>query len=182
MSGKYSFYLKSDDPSRQLPGKVIMGLADTETIFHVGLKLVAYIYYYRERLQIETRVPNDAIQFVPDLVQLDYQLRPKLWIECGECGISKLNKLAVKAPEAEICVVKKSFAAGEELLRMMEKEKLRRGRYQILALEYEPFAEMCGLAADRNQVYWFKAIPEEQVMQLEFNGLWFELGYSLHNF
>ena len=37
-----------------------------------------------------------TLAYVPDVVQLDYELRPKLWVECGECTVQKLDRLAVK--------------------------------------------------------------------------------------
>jgi hypothetical protein len=83
-----------------------------------------------------------AIPFVPDLVQLDYQLRPQLRIVCGECGVNKLPKLPVKASEAEIWIVKRSLPAAKHLLEAMEKVVLRQGRYRIIALDQAMVEEM----------------------------------------
>jgi len=177
MSNKYSFHLTSEDPRRKLPGKIIIGQSETETIAHVALKLFGYLYFFRERLQIETRVPNDAIPFVPDLVQLDYELRPVLWVECGECSIAKLHKLAVKAPEAELWVVKRSQAAAEETIRAMVKEELRRERYQVIGLDAELFEELCRLIAPRNEMFWLKISENPLEMHFDLNGLWFEMPF-----
>ena len=107
MTAKYSFHLESRDRRRDLPRKIIIGRQDPETRLHVALKLLAYLIFFRPRLQIATNLHMDSIPFVPDLVQLDYELRPKLWVECGECSVGKLNKLAVKVPEAEIWVMRR---------------------------------------------------------------------------
>src|SRR6185437_13370747 len=129
MSGKYTFNLTSQDPRRNLPPKIIIGQDETETVADVVLKAIGFVLFYRDRLQIQTRLPNEMITFVPDLSQLDYELRPILWVECGECTISKLHKLAVKAPDAEIWVLQPSLQAAEDTLRGMAREDLRRGRY-----------------------------------------------------
>jgi hypothetical protein len=50
MSNKYSFRLKSQDPSRNLPDKVVIGQQDTETVAHVVLKMFAFILFHRERI------------------------------------------------------------------------------------------------------------------------------------
>jgi hypothetical protein len=171
---KYSFRLESRDRRHELPGKIIIGQEDTETINHVLLKLLAYVLFYRERLQLEVNLHQDSIPFKPDLVQLDYELRPKLWVECGECSVAKLDKLAVKVPEAEIWVVKKSPVEIENLVRAMAKEELRRERYHLIGFDSEVFQELCGLLSSRNQFTWIGGGLEEQTMQFDFNGLWFD--------
>ena len=182
MPSKYSFRFESRDRKRPLPGNIIIGQDDTETIAHVVLKVLGFVLFYRERLQIEGNIHNDSIPFQPDLVWLDYELRPKLWIECGECSVSKLNKLAVKVPEAEIWVLKRSLAQAEHLRAAMEKENLRRGRYQLLAFDPEMFDELCGLVSSRNEVVWFGGNFELAQMQFEFNQLWFDSTFNVLEF
>lgn len=180
--GKFSFNLSSDDPARKFPAKIIIGQAETETVMHVGLKLLGYLLFFRDRIQIETRLPDLMIPFVPDLAQLDYELRPRLWVECGECSIGKLHKLAVKAPEAELWVIKRSYAAAEDTLRAMAKEDLRRDRYNIIGVDPGTFEEMCSLIQSRNSLYWFKADFDAGEMQFDLNGLWFELPFRIYRF
>lgn len=182
VSAKYSFRFDSRDRKRALPGSIIIGQADTETIAHVVLKMLGFVLFYRDRLQIEGDVHNHAISFRPDLLWLDYEMRPKLWVECGECGVNKLDKLAVKVPEADIWVLKRSLAHAEQLFAAMRKEELRRDRYSILAFDHEMFEELCGLVASRNEVVWFGASFETNSMQFEFNQLWFESPFSVLRF
>jgi hypothetical protein len=182
LSSKYSFRFESRDRKRPLPGNIIIGQNDTETVAHVILKLLGYVLFYRERLQMEGNIHNDSIPFQPDLVWLDYELRPRLWIECGECSVSKLNKLGVKVPEAEIWVLKRSLSHLEHLRAAMEKEQLRRGRYHLLAFDPEMFDELCGLLGTRNSLVWFGANFEGPQMQFEFNQLWFEASFAVVHF
>lgn len=179
MSAKYSFNLTSEDSRRRFPGKIIIGQGETETITHVGLKLLGYLLFFRERLQLETRLPNEMIQYVPDLVQLDYELRPVLWVECGECSIGKLHKLAVKAHDAEIWVVKKSFGAAEETIRAMQRENLRRDRYNVIGLDHAAFEEMCAQIQSRNDIFWLCGTFDPPEMQFDLNGLWFEMPFKV---
>ena len=150
MSAKYNFSFQSHEARRPLPAKLIIAQHETETIVHVGLKLLAFLWFARDRLQVEVNLHDDNIPFLPDLVQLDYEMRPALWVECGECSLSKLNKLAVKVPDAEIWIVKKSPADAEQLLRAMEREDLRRDRYRIVALDAAGFEEVCRHLGPRN--------------------------------
>ena len=182
MSAKFSFNLTGQDSRRKFPTKIIIGQADTETIIHVGLKLLGYLIFFRERIQLETRVPSDAIPYVPDLVQLDYELRPRLWVECGECSIAKLDKLAVKAPEAELWVLKKSFAAAEETIAAMRKEGLRTNRYKIMGLDGELFTEMCEVIESRNDLFWVKMCDDPSELHFDLNAFWFEMPFRVMHF
>src|SRR5688572_8772718 len=102
MSARYIFNLTSEERRRSFPGKIIISQQPTETVAQVILKLLGYLLFYRERIQIDAREHLEMFPFLPDLVEFDYELRIKLWVECGECTITKLDKLAVKVPEAEI--------------------------------------------------------------------------------
>ena len=133
MSSRFAFHVESEDKRRELPERVFIGRKDTETTADVLLKFLSFALFQRERLQIGPELHDDNIPLTPDLVQLDYTMRPALWIECGEVTAAKLDKLAVKAPESEIWVVKRSPAEVEPLLREMAKHKLRRQRYHLLA-------------------------------------------------
>ena len=178
MSAKFTFVMHSEDRHRALPHKVIIGRNETETVAHVTLKFLSYAIFYRERLLIETNLHNEQIPFVPDLVQLDYELRPGLWIECGECTLSKLRKLAAKAPGAEIWVVKRNEQDARHLLQAMEKEDLRQGRYQILGLDAGMFREVAALTDVKNEVTWYRGEFEPPRLQFEYNGIWFDTGFT----
>src|SRR5262245_52159807 len=177
MPGKFIFDLHSEERRRPLPAKIIVGQRENESVRHVMLKFLAFVLFYRERLQIEPRLPDDSIQFEPDIVQLDYTLRPVLWVECGDCGVSKLHKLAVKAPEAEIWVIKRSLAEAQGLHRAMAKEELRRDRYGLLALDPAMFDELCGMLGPRNRLNWYTGALEPPHAQFDFNGLWFDTSF-----
>lgn len=182
MSGKYSFDLKSEERRRPLPPKIIVGQKENEGVNHVLLKFMAYVLFHRERLQIEPRLLDDNIPFEPDVIQLDYSLRPALWIECGECSVGKLHKLAVKVPDAEIWVVKRSPADAENLFRAMAKEELRRDRYGIIGLDPAMFDEMCALFRPRNELAWFSGEFDPPRLQFDFNGLWFDASFTVMKF
>lgn len=185
MAAKFTFQCSSDDRRRPLPHKVLFGLGQNETVRHVALKFIAWVLFYRERLQIETAVPNDSIPFVPDLAQLGYDLSLLLWVECGECSTLKLHKLAVKCPEAEIWIMKPSPADAEVLLQTMQREEFRKGRYGLIGLEPDMVEELCGLIRERNQFHWFaggfagETGREQAQLQFELNGLWFDHSFQV---
>ncbi len=182
LAAKFTFQCTSEDRRRPLPHKILFGLGLNETGRHIVLKFLAWVLFYRERLTIETDVQNDSIPFVPDLCQLGYDMRPMLWVECGECSVGKLHKLAVKCPEAELWVVKRSPADVEQLLRSMAKEELRRNRYGLISFDPEVVDELIGLLQERNTFHLFRADFEERQLQFEFNQLWFETTFEVARF
>lgn len=179
MANKFNFTLTSDDGRRALPHKIIIGLGINESIRHVAMKFLGWVLFYRERLSIDTDVQNDAIPFVPDLVELGYDMRPVLWVECGDCSTAKLHKIAVKCPEASVWVLKSSTDEAQALLRTMKKEEFRRNRYGIVALDPDFFAEICGLMRERNQFHLFRVDFEAGTIQFEFNELWFDTRFEV---
>ena len=146
------------------------------------LKLLSFLLFYRDRLLIEPRLDDDSIPFRPDLVELDYELRPTLWVECGQCSVQKLDKLAVKVPEADLWVIKRSGAEVEELLHGMRKGGLRRNRYRLLALDHDMFDELRQRLETRNTVFWVHGSLDPPVMQFDFNGLWYEMDCQAFEF
>jgi uncharacterized protein YaeQ len=182
LAAKFTFQCTSDDGRRPLPHKVLFGLGINETSRHIILKFMAWVLFYRDRLQVETNVQNDAIPYVPDLCQLGYDMRPTLWVECGECSVAKLNKLAVKCPESEIWVVKGSLQDATSLMRTMEKEELRKNRYGIIALDSEMVQELIQLIRERNSFHLHRVDWEEKQMQFDFNDLWFDSSFQILRF
>ena len=179
MPGRFTFQMTSDDRRRPLPHKILLGQRPTESVRHVFMKFLAWVLFFRDRLVIEGDVQNDAIPFEPDLVQLGYDMRPLLWIECGDCSTSKLDKLAVKCPGAEIWIIKPAVTEARTLLHTMEREEFRRGRYGIIALEESMVHEASMLLGDRNTFHWHRGQMDSPQLQFDLNGLWFDHGFEV---
>ncbi|MSU63265.1 MAG: hypothetical protein EXS31_12855 [Pedosphaera sp.] len=182
MAHKHSFTLISSDPTRVLPRRLIIGQQQTDTIAYVALKLLGYLLFHRERLQIETNLHQISIPYVPNLVELNYELDPVLWVECGECSVEKLDKLAVKVPRAEIWILRRSFGEVDDLVRAMTRAELRRERYNLAGLDAELFAEFCGLISGRDELTWVSGTFDPPEIQFDFNGLWFDIPLKVVKF
>jgi uncharacterized protein YaeQ len=185
LAAKYTFQFVSDDRRRPLPHKLLLALQPNESNRHIALKLLGWLLFWRERMQVETEVPDDSIPFVPDVCVLGYDLRPQLWLECGDCGTAKLHKVSVKCQEAEIWCLKRSPAEAEGLLQQMAKDELRRGRFGVIAFDPPFFDEVAGLLRERNTLHWFRGglggEPgiDEPTLQFELNGLWFDTTFRV---
>lgn len=182
MSARYSFRLTTSDPRCDFPHKLLLSQDEAETPEHVLLRLLGYLLFFRDRLEVNASLQDDNIPYRPDLVQVDYQLQPVLWVECAECPVEKLNRLAVKAPTAELWVLKPSPEAAEAYLQAMAKAGLRRNRYRIVAFDRVMMDELLGLLEPRNEVFWVQGVFDPPLLQLEFNGLWFDHEFTIHEF
>jgi hypothetical protein len=116
------------------------------------------------------------------LIQLDYELRPALWIECGLPEAAKLDKLAVKAPLAELWIVTRSAGEIEALMREMRRRELRQNRYRLLGFEATIFDELVSLFGTRNELTLYRLDFAERLIQIDFNGVWFEGSLELESF
>lgn len=182
MSAKFTVRLASEIANHPLPSKILLNQELLEPLDHVLLKLLAFVLFQRDRLQIEPRLHDDNIPFVPDLVQLDYELKPALWVECGDTPVPKLDKLAVKAPWAELWVVLRSRESLETHRREMQRLDVRRDRYELFAFDEKMFDEMLALFAARNELTLYRFSMEECELQLDFNGIWFDAEFVRETF
>lgn len=112
-------------------------------------------------------------------MELDYEMRPRLWIECGECTPQKLDKLAVKVPEAEIWIVGATRLSAHHLIAAMTRADLRRQRYQVIGFDDLMIEEMNRLLAPRNDLLWVSGTFQPAELQFDFNGLWFDATFEL---
>ena len=182
MVTKYVFNLESQDHRRDLPSKIIIVQKGVETVVEVLQRLFGYLILFRDGILMQKDLHDEYIPFVPDLVQLDYQLQPAFWAECGECTPKKLNKLAVKVHEGEIWIVRSSEEEVVGLVRQLDKAKARRKRFHILQLDEAMLAEIGESLQVRNDITWYSGRFEPPQVQFDFNGLWFEAPFSVTNY
>lgn len=182
LSAKFTFRLTSNLRNHPLPAKILIAQQPVEPLDHVLLKLLAFVVFQRDRLQLQPRLHDDNVPYVPDLLQLDFTLRPVLWVDCGDVSVARLDKLAVKTPWAEIWAVTRSRQHLDVLAGEMTRLNLRRNRYRLLAFDGGMFEEMLRLLNERNELALYGASLETGELQLDFNGLWFEGTMAVERF
>lgn len=174
--------MESHEARRELPRKIILIQHPMEPRSTLLLRLLGFVLFHRDRLAIQSREHLETLPFLPDLIQLDFELRPSLWVECGDCSVEKLDRLAVKAPGSEIWVIKKTMEEAEVLMLAMKKHHLRTNRYSLLAFEALNFGELESMLKNRNELVLHSASFETPGMQFEFNGLWFDESFKIFQF
>jgi uncharacterized protein YaeQ len=170
---KLTFALASDEKTRKLPSKIVVSQGQNETLDHVLLKALAFVMFYRDRLRLEVDVELPGVPFVPDLVALGLDGRPELWIECGEVSLHKLEKLTLKLNDTDLWLVKRTAGEVAKTLELARRNLKRLQRLRLMTFDPGFLPEMLSLATGSNSIHLVKLVPWE-LMQLNFNGLWFE--------
>lgn len=83
--------------------RVIFSSFVGESTWHVALKLLAYLIYRQRRPLVEYGVGQ---RYKPDLVVLRDDGRVRLWIDCGETSLRKLERVVTANPVARVVIVK----------------------------------------------------------------------------
>jgi hypothetical protein len=159
-----------------LPAQLTLLGRQTEQPTHLLLKLLAFLMLFRDRLQLEPPRPRDDLRFRPDLLELNDTGDPLLWVECGECSLAKLARLAPHVPGAEIWVFKASVGEARELRRRMAAAEIPTGRHRILGFERRAFREVLGELRPQNELCWLGQRRDPVGVEFELNGLWHHLG------
>ena len=86
---------------------------------HVMMKLVSYVLFYHEDLEVERRIGQ---HYKPDLVRLDLRGEPVQWIDCGKTTLRKLDRITRSNQGTFIDIVKPSRTAMRHYKRMADEQ------------------------------------------------------------
>ncbi|KPJ56005.1 hypothetical protein AMJ49_05935 [Parcubacteria bacterium DG_74_2] len=101
---------------------IILRKTANESLEHIILKLLAYLLFFNENLQIEIKAHQ---HYKPDLVKFDKEQKWKVikWVDCGIIEPKKLLKISKHNRQAKICIFKSSRESAESLKTKIIKQK-----------------------------------------------------------
>ena len=73
--------------------KLVLHSAPGEVAWHIALKLLGYTLFMDYAPRIEEGI---GWHYKPDLVALDAQGQVRLWVDCGNIAVRKIERVAVK--------------------------------------------------------------------------------------
>ena len=76
-----------------------------ESMHHVAMKLLAYLFCWRPDLRIEESIGQ---HYLPDLVATNPAGRPELWIDCGRTAPNKLERVLRSNPHTTVVIMKRT--------------------------------------------------------------------------
>lgn len=142
MPGEYIFEFE------QWP-RVIFSSFPGESTWHVSLKLLAYLIYRRRSPLVERSVGQ---RFKPDLVVLGADGRVRLWIDCGETSIRKLERVVARNPAARVVIVKDTVRHLESYRTLADVALRHASRVLYLAPSDSLIDGMAAAMRQRNRV------------------------------
>ncbi|MHC4839748.1 MAG: YaeQ family protein [Planctomycetota bacterium] len=109
--------LSVNDYDRELfeTRKLVFEMRDGESPVHIALKLVSLALFFDQEMQVEPPM-NEGDRYKPDLLTRFDDSRPKLWIECGQCRVQKLDKITFRYYDAKFFMVKRTSREAREIM------------------------------------------------------------------
>ncbi len=114
--------------------KLVVELRENEGMRHMVLKILAMALYFDRKLLVEPSM-DDEDRYQPDLLMRSDDYRPLLWVECGQCRVQKLDKVAFRYYDARVIVMKATEREARDLALRCQGEVRRLG-----ALEFVGFS------------------------------------------
>ena len=127
---KFTFSIQFDGPGGQLREKMVAAAAGSEVTWHIALKFLGYLLFHQERPRIEQGVDW---HYKPDLVALDPFGPVKLWVDCGNIAVKKIDRVATwVGPDAKFFILRRTRREAEILVANMKGKIKHAGRVSLI--------------------------------------------------
>ena len=109
--------LSVNDYDRELfaERRIVLETREGEGLPHIVLKILAMALFHDPALQIEPGM-DDEERYKPDLLIRHDDYRPRLWVECGQCRVQKLDKVTFKHYDARVVMLKRTAREAREIM------------------------------------------------------------------
>lgn len=158
----YAVDIHQNDEQR----KILLHRRQGESERHIALKLLAYVVYFERQTRVEVAVGQ---QHKPDLVLEQYN-HVRLWIDCGQISINKLDKVVHRNPLAEIVVVKSTPGVAQAYRRQAIKKVRHHERVRYLAFDESFLADFLNALSTRSTLHAVQDLDNKS-LQLTVNGM-----------
>lgn len=99
---------------------------------HVVMKLLSYLIFYTPELKVEA---SADMHYKPDLMIPGEHGVPKLWIDCGQVALKKIDALATKLKNTRVIFVKESKRELDVFKKMVDKKIDKGERLEFLSFD-----------------------------------------------
>jgi hypothetical protein len=98
------------------------------------MKLAAFVMFFPLAPIVEPSSDHPSLSGLdvkPDMFALDEGGDIRLWVECGEVSINKVDKIARRLPRARVVVVKATLAQARRFRETLDEEVRQGARVEI---------------------------------------------------
>jgi uncharacterized protein YaeQ len=137
-------------------GKVILAGRPEETAEHLALKLAAFAMFLPGDPIVDPSPDHPALdgyEVRPDLFVLDDGGQVKMWIECGEVSINKIDKISRRLSGARILVLKENRHQALKMRATVQEQIRNADRIEIWTWPEEEFKKWLHALEDKTEIY-----------------------------
>ena len=167
MIEKFTFELSAPKvPANQ---KIILVKDLCELRNHVVMKLLAYLIFYDAELKVEI---SADMHYKPDLMIPGDHGVPKLWIDCGQIALKKVEALAMKLKNTRVIIVKESKRELDVFKKLVDRKVDYSERLEFLAFDKDFILSVSNALQRTNHITLYPVM--ENVIGLALNDEIFE--------
>ncbi len=136
--------------------KVLLAPKPEEKLDHLALKLAGVVMFLGMSPVVEPSSDHPALHdydVKPDVLAMDMTGAIKLWLECGEVSINKLDKISRRLGEAKIVVLKRTEHQAKQLRERIGDELRQSHRIQIWAWPAGEFDRWLAAMREKTEVF-----------------------------
>lgn len=112
--------------------RIVLDAAEGELPWHIALKFLGYLLYREWEPRVEEGV---GWHYKPDLVSVDAQGGIRLWIDCGNIAVRKIDRVAAKVGDAPFRILRRTRRDAEQLAASLKGEVRHPERVRIIAFD-----------------------------------------------
>ena len=154
--------------------KLILVKELSELRGHVVMKLLSYLIFYTPELKVEA---SADMHYKPDLMIPGEHGVPKLWIDCGQVALKKIDALATKLKNTRVIFVKESKRELDVFKKMINKKIEKGERLEFLSFDPGFIAQVSNALQRTNHITLYSVM--ENVVGIALNDEIFET--TLHH-
>ena len=135
--------------------KLVLVAIENEKPEHLGLKLAAYLLFWKENLTVDPSLKSSALAgqpFRPDLLGTDITGSTAAWVECGNTTEHKIGKVLRRWPAARIAVVKEYQRVAEDFRRMLSAKVPKSERVEVYYWPEGGFKEWMECLSEKTEI------------------------------
>ena len=136
--------------------KLVFVAMGNESPEHLGLKLAAYLSFWKQDLTLEASSKHPALvgtPFRPDLLSTNIEGQIDHWIECGKTAANKIEKVLRKWPDTQMAIFKHSEFTAKQFRREVLDDIPRSERVDVYTWKDGGFKEWMDLLSEKIDIY-----------------------------
>jgi hypothetical protein len=136
--------------------KLLLVPRPEEKMDHLAMKLAGFVMFMPMRPIVDPASDHPSLTWLdvkPDVMALTDAGDIRLWLECGEVSINKIDKVARRLPQTRVVVIKAQMHQARQLRERLNDEVRQGGRVEIWTWPPGEFANWMSAMAEKVEIF-----------------------------